>query len=65
MFWTMQANEMGNRMNRCQTLVSCRHTAPTLLFHFLQKLPHEIGRKIFNVQSVNRLAKATGGKGQQ
>jgi hypothetical protein len=63
MVWAVQADEMSQRMNRCQTLIACPHATPTLLFHVLQKFSDVISRKIFDRQLVNRLAKTTGGKG--
>jgi hypothetical protein len=42
-FRAVQANEMAQRMNRCQSLIERRRTTPSCLFQVPQKRPNPLG----------------------
>jgi hypothetical protein len=60
MLRAVQANEMGQGMDRGQALVLRGHTTGSHVFQFLQEQSHSVGGYVIDNQSINRSARTTG-----
>jgi hypothetical protein len=63
--WTVQADEVSQRMDCGQALVARPHSTAPLFFDFLKEGPNPIGREVFNSEPINRSPPLAGNEWQQ